>query len=156
MTLRTGCTIRCFSAEFWSHRLKYDALLRRAYFQYYHPSNYQSRSFVANITEPRGPRTLYPMQKSYSVEKTYWFMDYVAFTEFFHESKCLLYHRLTPTTPEIQLYLDKTCHCNQKEEPNVTLADEARLHHDGRRRKTMLNLAPTLLQSIAALFNTDT
>ena len=69
---------------------------------------------------------------------------------FFHES------RLTPTTPEIQLYLDKTCHCYQKEEPNVTLADEARLHHDGRRRKTMLDLAPTLLQSIAALFTTDT
>lgn len=130
-----------------------ELLKDRSYFKCYHPVNYQSRPLVSSAKNPHAPSDNAQLIPRWDVvEKTYWYMDWVAITEFFHESKCLLYYRLDPMSNQTRTYLDTTCHC----QPSAgDVHDKKDLHHDGRRRKTMLDLDPALLASMAAMTTVD-
>ena len=88
-----------------------------------------------------------------SANQTAFYFDWMAVTEFFHESKCLMYYRIQPRTAAMQAYLDDTCHCKQKAKAEVK--DVNVVHYDGRRRHTMLDLDEKLLRKIAAATTTD-
>lgn len=89
----------------------------------YHPANYQARALSSRGAE--NPHTV--VDNIYEpnptiVNQTYWAMDWVSLTSFFHESKCILYHRIhkagdsTSKSPLIQKYLEQTCHCRIQEQ----------------------------------------
>jgi hypothetical protein len=46
-------------------------------------------------------------------------MDWVALTDFYHESKCLLYYRLDPKTERINDYIENTCHCPSRQQRHL-------------------------------------
>lgn len=81
--------------------------------------------------------------------------DWLAVTDFFHQSKCLLYYRVQPRTASMQTYLDEACHCSHEEEEGAAPKDINVRHYKGRRRHTMLDLDDTLLRKIDAATKTD-
>ena len=124
----------------------------------YHPANYQSRPLVTDQKNPHKPTGDDELVPSAALSnQTYYYYDWVAVTEFYHESKCLLYYRIQPRTLAMQEYLDQTCHCRLPTIAQETkhISDVQNLHHDGRRRQTMRDLDPTVLAKIQAATETD-
>ena len=96
-----------------------NSIFRSHYYNCYHPSNYQTRPFVTSskISDPHGvplvvnnpkKQKLYLYEPAMEIVRNIRDNDFVwiSISEFFHESKCLLYYRLlssinvTTTTPE--------------------------------------------------------
>ena len=121
--------------------------------------NYQARPFVSKRKGPHRPDNDALMVPDIGVvQETINSFDWVAVTEFFHESKCLLYYRVQPRERKMQQYLDETCHCHLEEQQGnstETIKDVTVKHYDGRRRHTMLDLDEMLLQKINAATTTD-
>ena len=80
------------------------------------------------------------------------FFSRLAFCSF---RKCVLYARLEPKTAAMHAYLKDTCHCRPKGEEGIH-KDVQNMHYDGRRRSTMSDLDPRVLEQIAAATTTDT
>ena len=113
--------------------------------------------------------------------KVYESMDWVALTEFFHESKCLFYFRLQPKSTHVQDYIHNTCHCQQQQPPEfknnhadnnnhqgtivstmdadntTTTTDDVHItHHDhAGRGSTMLDLPLDIVTAVDALTRVD-
>mmetsp|Transcript_9762 Transcript_9762/g.17322 ORF Transcript_9762/g.17322 Transcript_9762/m.17322 type:complete len:376 (-) Transcript_9762:131-1258(-) len=125
----------------------------------YHPANYQSRALTVQAGNPHMPDSAADIFPDTTIARqTYDFMDWVAITEFYHESKCLLYHRMEPNSPSMQEYVDRTCHCrpdNIAAGADVATTDVNVQHYKGRRRKTLWDLPESLLASIADLTSID-
>ena len=125
------------------------------YYNCYHPANYQTRAFISGDWNPHGPMGEDQLIPNVELaNQTAFYFDFLAITEFFHESKCLLFYRVRPRTTEMEAYLDQTCHCQKEIASNWT--DINYPHYQGRRRHTMLDLDARLLDKIAALTTTDT
>ena len=57
------------------------------------PSNFQSHFLAAENGPYTGPRHPWPETPDFiAVNKSYWDFDFVGLSEFYHESKCLLFH----------------------------------------------------------------
>jgi hypothetical protein len=90
-------------------------------------------------------------------------MDWVALTDFFHESKCLFYHRLEPKTAQIEAYLRDLCRCNSgsssigssSSKQEVVKDDVHATHHANGHRSSILDLPTDVLQSVDALTRVD-
>jgi hypothetical protein len=83
------------------------------YYKCYHPSNYQSRQLTETKKDTHGLNGGMPLEPPLDVaNEALYNMDWVTLTEFFHESKCLLYYRLGITAPsQAILYLEDQCRC---------------------------------------------
>jgi hypothetical protein len=128
-----------------------------SFYSCYHPANYQSRAFEGVVPKPHWPGSPEAMIPNFTIaEQTYWYFDFMAIIEFNHESKCLFLHRLSPRNAVEQVYLDHTCHCKPiLAEEEVEHHDIKTLHHNGRRRKSMRDLTPDILESISAATKVD-
>jgi hypothetical protein len=144
--------------------LRKDKISRKDSFGCYHPANYQSRPLVSVDKNPHRPASAKELVPDTTISnQTYWFMDWVAIAEFYHESKCLLFHRMVPKSEEMQNYLNETCHCRQpplfysseQQQHHHYQPDAKLLHHDGRRRETMRDLDGSILQLIATATAVD-
>jgi hypothetical protein len=127
----------------------------------YHPANYQSQFFSTdyNASQSHGYRSnnvpLVSFNPNFNrVNLTYWSFDWVALADFFHESKCLLYHRLVPKNQTIVEYLEKFCVCGSEENKNGT--DIAILHHEEGHRSELRTLPEEILNKVAILTRVDT
>lgn len=135
----------------------------------YHPANYQSRSLSSISSE--NPHTvvddIYEPNPA-TVNHTYWAMDWVSLTSFFHESKCILYHRIYKAgggnnnhqPPLIQEYLERTCHCriNDMETEAHGLKDVKDTHYNSSSsssRPVVADFPPDILQKIDILTRVD-
>lgn len=133
------------------------------YFGCYHPANYQSRALTTNYREPHGVFEAENMEPDLDlVLKQYWSFDWVALTEFFHESKCLLYfrilgkdriHKASIDHDLIRGYLEKSCRCSSS---NMKHDDIHFTHNNTERRSSLLNLPSSMLHKIDALTQADT
>jgi hypothetical protein len=99
-----------------------------------------------------------------AVIESYWKMDWVSLTSFFHESKCLLYYRISQgaTTSEapgsfIREYLDETCHCNPHIGNNTSGFQDIKDQHysETHKRPTLREMDRATLQKIDALTHID-
>ena len=131
----------------------------------YHPANYQSRHLDARgVKKPHGVRDL-PRDE-------YWFepnlnhslsvyrdQDFVPVVELFHESSCLLYHRLGPRAPARALrYLDQRCRCPQPEiqEGGEDVLEPVHItYHALGHRQDLRNLPQSALDKVAILTRVD-
>lgn len=137
----------------------------------YHPANYQSRALSSIVAE--NPHTVvedvYEPNQSI-VNRTYWDMDWVSLTSFFHESKCILYHRIHKATEGnnqspliIQEYLEQTCHCRNNEEKESQgrhslkdVKDVKDTHYNSSSRRPVVTDFPLpILQKIDVLTSVD-
>lgn len=91
----------------------------------YDPSNYHSQHLAGTEQQQRcRPPMISP--NITCAKQTYWELDFVAITKFYHESKCLLFHRMVSsgselrnlTDPKLQTsvptmhrFLDQECVC---------------------------------------------
>jgi hypothetical protein len=98
-----------------------------SYVQCYHPWNYQARALSSDDKSPHNAKegALEPDRES--VMKSYFDMDWVGLTNFYHESKCLLVYRLS-ANGAVSNYLDDKCRCS----PDGTAPPlhEARVTHE--------------------------
>ena len=130
----------------------------------YDPSNYQSQHMAGLSRDQRcNPPSVSPRVET--IVENYWKMDWVGISEFYHESKCLLYYRIRIpredkkyrfTIPEarqtIDKYLAEECVCPHAE----SSSDIHFVHHDKGRRSSMADLPKSTLDRIERLTMADT
>lgn len=128
----------------------------------YHPQNYQSRALVSNKGTPRRPQNEGFEPSWEKVEQIYRTFDWVGLTAFFHESKCLLYHRLTANDTNnlpriVEHYLNTTCHCRRPLEMEIdaNTLDEKMIHAPQGHRSTLLDIPSELLAKMDMLSKVD-
>jgi hypothetical protein len=82
-------------------------------FKCYQASNYQANAMTSAHWNPGHSNDLnYTTEPDFGRSVlVYESMDWVALTDFFHESKCLLYYRLEPKTERINDYIERMCRC---------------------------------------------
>ena len=140
-------------------------------FKCYDPTNYQSQHLAGTGKDQRcRPSAVEPNAKT--VADNYWGMDWVGLSEFYHESKCLLFFRileggggselLTKTTPggedvsemldRMRAYTTEECVCPKPAKNQ----DVHFVHHKLGRRSTLHNLPPDVLQRVQRLTMADT
>jgi hypothetical protein len=128
----------------------------------YHPSNYQSRALTVMDKNPHNVvLDVFEPDKAAVVE-SYWTMDWVSLTSFFHESKCLLYYRIyqgtnNSATPSfVEQYLEETCRCDSHHENNIGATDIRDAHYDNAgRRPTLNDMDNAILEKIDVLTRVD-
>lgn len=132
----------------------------------YHPANFQSRALTSIITKPHhvefaqgNHEPIFEPNVSLALE-TYWNHDWVGLADFFHESKCLLLHRLTPngnsmTWLSIQEYLNSTCRCDDTSNQSILAPDAKVIHHQEGHRASLLNLNLDIRSKVDGLTRTD-
>lgn len=88
--------------------------IRTHSFGCYRAANYQTNALTSTSSNPGHKEDTKAVLKPDLTRslQVYESMDWVALTDFFHESKCLLYHRLEPKTAQITDYLETKCRCN--------------------------------------------
>mmetsp|Transcript_24570 Transcript_24570/g.68033 ORF Transcript_24570/g.68033 Transcript_24570/m.68033 type:complete len:458 (-) Transcript_24570:114-1487(-) len=145
----------------------------------YHPANFQSRFFsvhdefpiqiVGHVVEPIREEVAQSVQN----------LDWVGMLEFFHESKCLLYYRITQSAvpknanETIRTYLDETCHCDTQERPTAEAKSDSNhannntnqsstvdikythKHGDQGKHVSLLNASQSVLDIVDLLTHTD-
>lgn len=137
---------------------------RLDFFRCYHPSNFQSRHFISADRVCHGPVSPFTNRSAPPqfvpdpalVMQQYWLHDWVAITEFYHASKCLLLSRFDPQSPHgaaAQRVLREECWCNTTSA--VPATDAHIVHHAGGHRESMTDLPPRILRKIDALTATD-
>mmetsp|Transcript_4540 Transcript_4540/g.10920 ORF Transcript_4540/g.10920 Transcript_4540/m.10920 type:complete len:434 (-) Transcript_4540:50-1351(-) len=131
----------------------------------YHPANYQSRHLdVRGVKKPHGVRDLphdeyrFEPNLNHSLS-VYRDQDFVPVVELFHESSCLLYHRLGPRAPaRVLRYLDQRCRCPQPEirEGGEDVLELVHItHHALGHRQDLQNLPQSILDKVAILTRVD-
>lgn len=89
------------------------------------------------------------------VFQTYKELDFVLIADFFHESRCLLYHQLGHDAPaDAVLYIKKACKCqgqNSSEVNNIRVT-----HHKLGHRSTLRDLPDNITSKISQLTTVDT
>lgn len=141
----------------------------------YHPVNLQSRFLTTNSYRPFIPtmnmnyfRDHWVPDPNYTeVEHNLHAFDWVGLTEFFHESKCILYHRMakgdhgimneTTITTMITKYLDSTCTCSSSS-PNssAALQQDVKFEHTTTyKRDSMLDVSGEIVSKIDVLTYID-
>jgi len=112
----------------------------------YHPSNFQSRFLVTKSPKAHqmDRRVGFEPDPNAAIRNLRTMLNFVAVQDFFHESKCLLFYRLSGVTfanntgDTIFRYLDDTCRCPP---PPLDARDEKVTHHDlGLRRSNLLDM----------------
>ena len=154
-------------------------------FNCYHPANYQSRALTSKRKIPhhidfkKDGKPIFEPNVTDAIQtywepifepnvtdaiQTYWDHDWVAISEFYSESKCLLLYRMskgnthTLTDSMTQEYLDYRCSCNGENKmpsSSAEVKDIKVLHHKGGRRSTLNDLPPDMLSKIEALTRVD-
>jgi hypothetical protein len=136
-------------------------------FDCYRPVNPQTNYLTSTNVDNVSPGSA--ADKNTSVEpnfelsrQVYETMDWVALTEFFHESKCLFYYRLEPKTEEVKEYLQDQCQCsNPHEERKLYVADISNssdvhvVHHEKGHRSSLIDLPLDILNAINVLTQVD-
>ena len=130
----------------------------------YHPANYQSRHLDARVKWAHGVRDLphdeyrFEPNLNHSLS-VYRDQDFVPVVELFHESSCLLYHRLGPRAPARALrYLDQRCRCPQPEirERGEDVLEAVHItYHALGHRQDLRNLPQSILDKVAILTRVD-
>jgi hypothetical protein len=144
----------------------------------YHASNYQSRAFTSQRKNPHGVQLEHELIPDLrATEEVYWKeLNWVALVEFFHESQCLLFYRITLGKNESQAknvsvawaeeYLDKYCVCpgphsvvegkdHEDTNTNTVVVSIPVRHHKEGHRSEFWNMNPDLLERMANLTETD-
>ena len=136
----------------------------------YHPVNLQSRFLTTNSVRPFIPTmnmdyfrdNWMPYPNYTEVEHNLHAFDWVGLTDFFHESKCLLYHRLAKEdhgtmnetiTTMITKYLDSTCTCSSSSSnSSAVLEQDVKFEHTTTyKRDSMLEVSDEIVNKIDAL-----
>ena len=136
----------------------------------YHPVNLQSRFLTTNSVRPFIPtmdmnyfRDYWMPYPNYTeVEHNLHAFDWVGLTDFFHESKCILYHRLVKgdhgimnetITTMITKYLDSTCTCSSSSSnSSAVLEQDVKFEHTTTyKRDSMLEVSDEIVNKIDAL-----
>lgn len=124
----------------------------------YHPANYQSRALTSKSKDPHGvdQSNLNRFEPNATTAlRTYWEMDFVAITEFTHESRCMMYYRLGPNAPlKALLYLDNLCTCHPKKQ-SQSIEPVHIIHHVLGHRSTLRDLPQNVLSKIEELTAID-
>jgi hypothetical protein len=135
---------------------------QKDFYTCYHPANYQSRALTAMAKDPHNVVDDVFEPDNAAVVESYWKMDWVSLTSFFHESKCLLYYRIYQGTPNaatrsfVEQYLEETCHCNSHSEKNVGAKDIKDAHYDDAgKRPTLNDMDNAILEKIDRLTRVD-
>jgi len=142
----------------------------------YHPVNLQSRFLTTNSARPFIPTmnmnyfrdNWVPYPNYTEVEHNLHDFDWVGLTDFFHESKCLLYHRLAKgdhgiimnetITTMITKYLDSSCTCSSSSSSNssAALQQDVKFEHTKTyKRDSMLDVSDEIINKIDALTYID-
>lgn len=131
----------------------------------YHPANFQSRFLTAKVkknpsrisawTSAKGEVKDFPFKPNASLAvDTLRGLDFVALTEFFHESRCLLYHRLGQGAPaNATLYLNNSCQCDDQRGGDPK--DIHVTHHELGHRSRLRDLPRDTLSKIEELTEID-
>lgn len=135
--------------------------VRTGCFGCYRASNYQSNALTGTDEKPghkNDTKAVLEPDVRRSVQ-VYESMDWVALTDFFHESKCLFYHRLEPKTAQIDIYLRDLCRCGQSSSSSSSSStgvnDVHATHHANGHRSSMSDLPTDILESVDALTRVD-
>ena len=76
------------------------------------PWNFQARVLTSNRRKAHAvERGVFEPDLNATI-RSYFRLDYVGLTNFFHESRCLLLHRLAYKTESLTRFFNKTCRCN--------------------------------------------
>ena len=156
--------LRDFSS--WLDHFVTTSAIRKEYdhYQCYHPANYQSRALSSMSENPHNVVGDIFVPDETVVIESYWKMDWVSLTSFFHESKCLLYYRIDRGTKTnessgsfIRQYLDETCHCDPHIGNNISGFKDIKDQHytETHKRPTLREMDRVTLQKIDALTHTD-
>jgi len=129
----------------------------------YKPTNFQANYLVGNFTD-RPDFSEMPLPNLGQATEDYWDLDWVGLTEFFSESKCLLFYRLRrgwrekiPQAKKQQLdsYLENKCYCNGTDAANDKSTDVHRSHNNKGSRNTLRHLPTRILDKIDNLTSVD-
>lgn len=168
---RTGINATSDEVDFNSwldHFVESDGIFHEDYYNCYHPANFQARYMGTDLSDKKN-RALYHgvkriMNKAHKFEPNIALAidntknhDFVAITDFFHESACLLYYRLefadgTKRAKEIEDFISDKCHCEGRRLEDVELHIT---HHAEGRRSSMLDFPTSILDKIDALTKID-
>ena len=137
----------------------------------YHPVNLQSRFLTTNAAKPFIPSMnmnyfrdhWMPYPNYIEVEHNLHDFDWVGLTDFFHESKCVLYHRLVKgsgiknetITTMITEYLDSTCICSVSSNSTALQQDVKFEHTTTNKRDSMLDVSDEIVNKIDILTHVD-
>lgn len=143
---------------------------RDLYRCYYHPANYQARHLTSRAARPHGLDGGEPFAPdARAARRTYRGLDFVGLTEFTHEARCLLYHRLARSAlPGAVAYLDGACRCGapgHEEEHTAAHRSKSKAakgardvrvtHHDGPHQSALRDFPRDLLSKVDALTRVD-
>lgn len=138
----------------------------------YHPANYQSRALTSKTSKPhhmdfatQNRKPIFEPNATDAIQ-TYWDHNWVAISDFYSESKCLLLYRIskgpthTSTDSMAQEYLDLKCTCPDdykvsSSSLSVKVETVKVLHHNGTRRSKLSDLPPDMLSKIEMLTRVD-
>jgi hypothetical protein len=127
----------------------------------YYASNFQTNYLTSTAVRPghrNDTKAVLEPDIGQSIQ-VYESMDWVALSDFFHESKCLFYHRLDPKTAQINAYLREVCRCGQSTSSTSSSKQEVKdvhaTHHAGGHRSSMLDLPTDILHAVDALTRVD-
>jgi hypothetical protein len=128
----------------------------------YYAANYQTNALTSTVHKPGHKNdTMAALEPDIGRSvQVYESMDWVALTDFFHESKCLFYHRLEPKTAPIDAYLRDMCRCGIQSSSGSSSKEGVKqdvhaTHHDNGHRSSILDLPIDILESIDALTRVD-
>jgi hypothetical protein len=148
----------------WSEMTRKKALLvpiQTHCYRCYQAANYQTSVLTSRANKPRRQYDLHPRLEPdlQLAQLVYESMDWVALTEFFHESKCLFYFRLAPKSAHVLDYIENTCHCNSSSSSSSSSTTEGDVHitHHAQagRDSKMLDWPLDVLAAVDALTRVD-
>ena len=137
----------------------------------YHPVNLQSRFLTTDAVRPFIPSMnmnyfrdhWMPYPNFTEAEHNLHDFDWIGLTDFFHESKCILYHRLAKgggtknetITTMITEYLDSTCTCSSFSNSTALKQDVKFEHTTTNKRDSMLDVSDEIVNKIDELTHVD-
>lgn len=151
------------------HFVESDGTFHEPDYNCYHPANFQARFMGTDLSEMGDSNDIYHHVNSIT-DKAHKFEpnvalaidntknhDFVAITDFFHESTCLLFYRLefadgTESAKNIEDFISDKCHCEGRRLNDVEVHIT---HHEGGHRSSMLDLPTSILDKIDALTKID-
>jgi len=127
----------------------------------YHPSNFQSRFLTSRAfrAQSMDPRVGFEPDPGMATKNLRSLLHFVAVQDFFHESKCLLFYRLSKdnsaASSNIRQYLEDTCRCPVPESLIKDLDKKVTHHKQFSNVTTMVDLRHETLEMVSTLTRSD-
>ena len=117
------------------------------------PWNFQARVLTSNRRKAHAvERGVFEPELNATI-RSYFRLDYVGLTNFFHESRCLLLHRLVYKNESLARFFDEACRCNA--DGTAPQAREEHVIHGPATANSHVQLSPEVAAKIDRLTRVD-